>query len=138
MTKIETEKRIISAIWSSSGIHSPPALNKGMKYNSQYFYQHVIPDIQQTICSSIRSKTLKDIVLHLGNSPTHNSRLSSENIEFSAVQRVPHPFDGPDLAPSEFFLFGYLKEKLRGTSLTASEDFILTTRQFSLKFRKWA
>jgi hypothetical protein len=52
ITKIDTEKCMISIIWSISGIHSLLALIKEMKYNSQYFCQHVIPDIhiQQNIC----------------------------------------------------------------------------------------
>jgi hypothetical protein len=28
------------------------------------------------------------------------------------IQRIPHPADSPDLAPSTFFLFGYIKRKL--------------------------
>jgi hypothetical protein len=62
MTKIDTEKCIISIIWSISGIHSLHALTKGKKYNSECFCQHVIPDIQQNICSSSRRKTLKRIL----------------------------------------------------------------------------
>jgi hypothetical protein len=84
---------MISIIWSISGIHSLLALTKDMKYISQCFCQHVIPDIhiQQNICSSSRSKTLKDILLHLDNAPAHNSRLSSEKLAFAKAQSVTHP-----------------------------------------------
>jgi hypothetical protein len=54
---------IISIISSISGIHSLLALTNGMKYDSQYFFQHAIPDIQQIICSSSRRKTLKGILV---------------------------------------------------------------------------
>jgi hypothetical protein len=45
MTTNDTKKCMISIIWFISGIHSLFALPKLMKYNSQYFCQHVIPDI---------------------------------------------------------------------------------------------
>jgi hypothetical protein len=37
---------------------------------------------------------------------------------------VPHSPYRPDIAPSDFSLFGYLKEKLRRTSFTASDDLV--------------
>jgi hypothetical protein len=67
MTKIDTEKSMISLIWSISRIQSLLALTKGMKYNSQYFCQHMSPDIQQNSCLSSRRKTLKDILLRLAS-----------------------------------------------------------------------
>jgi hypothetical protein len=67
VTKIDSVKGMISIIWFISGIHSLLALAKGMKYNSQSFCQDVIPDIQQTICSSSHRKTLKDILVHSDN-----------------------------------------------------------------------
>jgi hypothetical protein len=96
MTTIDTEKWMISIIWFICGIHSLLALTKGMEYNSEYFCQQAIPDIQQDICSSSRMKTLKDILLHLENAGAHNSRLSSEKIESARAERVPHPPESLD------------------------------------------
>jgi hypothetical protein len=30
------------------------------------------------------------------------------------MEQAPHPPHSPDLAPSDFYLFGYLKDRLRG------------------------
>jgi hypothetical protein len=105
------------------------------KYNSHYCYQHTLPGIQQNICSSSRRKTLNGILLHRDNEPALNSRLSSEKIESAKAQRWPHPPYGSDPAPSDFFLFGYLKEKLCGTSFTTSEDQIFAIWPFFLECR---
>jgi hypothetical protein len=91
MTKIDTEKCMISIIWSFSGIHSLLALTKDMKYNSQYLSQHIIPDIRQTIRSSIRITIVNGVFLHRDNARTHNSQLSSEKIESGKAQKVLHP-----------------------------------------------
>jgi hypothetical protein len=68
------------------------------------------------------------ILLRLDNASDRDSRLSSEKIESAKAQRVPHLRYNPDRAPSNFFLFGYMKEKLRGTSFTARDDLIFAIR----------
>jgi hypothetical protein len=71
------------------------------------------------------------IRLHLDNAAVHNSRLSSGKTQSANAQRVPHPRYNPDLAPSDFFRFGYLKEKLSETSFTMSDDPIVARREIS-------
>jgi hypothetical protein len=40
------------------------------------------------------------------------------------AQLTPDPPSSPDLAPSDFFLFGYLKEKMIDQEFDSSEDLI--------------
>jgi hypothetical protein len=42
---------------------------------------------------------------------------------------VSYPLHSSGPAPTDFFLFGYLKEKLRGTSFITSDDRIFAIRQ---------
>jgi hypothetical protein len=92
-------------------------------------FQHVIPDIQENICTSSNRKTLKNVLLHLHNAPAHNSRLYSEMIESAKTQRVPHPLYSPNETPRNFFLFGYLKVKHRGISFSTIDDLIFAISQ---------
>jgi hypothetical protein len=48
----------------------------------------------------------------MDNARPHNSGRAQECIRTSKAERLSHPAYSPDLAPSNFFLFGYLKEKL--------------------------
>jgi hypothetical protein len=98
MTRIGTEKCMISIIWFISRIRSPVALTKEMKRNSQYFSRHLFPDIQQSFCSSSGRKRLKDMRFHLDNVLSPNSWLSSETIECANPQRAPDPPSNPDQA----------------------------------------
>jgi transposase len=109
---IDTEKCLISVFWSVNAIHSLVDVPKGMKYNTTFFYDTVMPGIIGDITSHSRRKTLKNFFLHMDNATPHNSKQSQECIQASRAQRLPHPAYSPDLAPSDFFLFGYLKEKL--------------------------
>jgi hypothetical protein len=42
----------------------------------------------------------------------HIPSLTLEFLEQNSVKRAPHPPYSPDLAPSDFYLFGYVKQCL--------------------------
>ena len=56
----------------------------------------------------------KKIWLHLDNSKVHNSILTSQKYNVLGFKRTPQPPYSPDIAPSDFYLFGFLEEKLKG------------------------
>jgi histone-lysine N-methyltransferase SETMAR len=120
--KIDTEKCLISILWSVNGIHSLLDIPKGMTYNTAFLCDTVIPSLIADITSRGRRKTLKGFMVHMDNAPAHNSRRSQERIEATKAKRLPHPAYSPDLAPSDFFLFGYLKEKLTDISCTNRDE----------------
>ena len=65
---------------------------------------------------------VKKIWLHLDNSRVHNSKVTLAITEKYGFKRAPHPAYSPDMSPSDFFLFGYIKEKLKGCSLKSLDD----------------
>jgi hypothetical protein len=77
------------------------------------------------------------ILLRLDNAQVDNPRFSSEKIESVKASRVSHPPHSPDSAPSDLFLFGYLKEKLCRTSFIARDDLIFVILESFLLFWKW-
>jgi hypothetical protein len=76
----------------------------------------------QNMTSNSRRKTLKFFFIHLDNARPHNSKQSQECIQASKAKRLPHPVSSPDLAPSDFFIFGYLKEKLTAFHCTTRDE----------------
>ena len=48
--------------------------------------------------------------------------MTLEKIEECGFKRAPHPAYSPDIAPSDFFLFGYMKEMLKGSSFKSLDD----------------
>jgi hypothetical protein len=61
-------------------------------------------------------------MIHLDNASPHNSRRCQECLEAHRVTRLQHPPYSPDLSPSDFFLFGYLKERLTDFDRKSLED----------------
>jgi hypothetical protein len=59
-----------------------------------------------------RRKSPKAFYICLDNARTYNTRGPTECLHTKKIQRTPHPTYSPDLAPSDFFLFGYIKREL--------------------------
>lgn len=57
--------------------------------------------------------------MHFDNARPH---LIDDELIQMGVKRLPHPPYSPDLAPSDFFLFGYLKFKLEGKIFNTEKE----------------
>jgi histone-lysine N-methyltransferase SETMAR len=118
---IDAEKCLISILWSVKGIHSLIDIPKGESYNSVFFCNAVVPSLVANICSDQRRRSLKGFYVHLDNARPHNSHQSNDCLQSTKAQRMPQPAYSPDLAPSDFFLFGFLKQQLQGVHLADRE-----------------
>lgn len=67
-------------------------------------------------------KTSRFMWLHLDNCRVHNSKAAQQILPNIQMKRAPQPAYSPDLAPSDFFLFGYVKDQLRGHSFRSREE----------------
>jgi hypothetical protein len=120
--KIDTEKCLISIFWCVNGIHTLLNVPKGSTYNTAFFCDQVVPTLVEGITSHGYRKMLKGFMVHLDNPSPHNSRRSQECLGANRATRLQHPAYSPDLAPSDFFLFGYLKEKLTSFDCGSRDD----------------
>jgi hypothetical protein len=70
--KIDTEKCLISLLWSVSGIHSLVDVPKGNTYHSTFFCDPVVPSMFDGITLHSRRKSLKSLYIHLDSARPHN------------------------------------------------------------------
>jgi hypothetical protein len=84
-------------------------------------------------------------LLHHDNTPSHTSVLTQQFLAKFKLPVNPHPTYSPDLAPCDFFLFSYVKLKLKGRQFDANEEVlaispgvldILTEKNFQEPFQK--
>jgi hypothetical protein len=52
------------------------------------------------------------------------------------MKRAPHPAYSPDIAPSDFFLFGYIKEKQRGKVFDDTESLLQDIKEIFKNMEK--
>jgi hypothetical protein len=120
--KTDTEKCLISIFWSVNDIHTLIDFPKGSTDNTTFFCDQVVPSLVDGITSHGNRSTLQRFMIHFDNASLHNSRQSQECLEAQRVRRLQHPADRPDFAPSNCFLFGYLKEKQADFDYRSRED----------------
>ena len=101
---IQSKKLMIAVFWTRKGIKSIVPLSKGKTFNREFFFKNVVCDLQ-------KNDKRKFKYFHYDNARPH---LIDDKLKGMDVVRLPHPPYSPDLAPSDFFLFGYLKMKLEG------------------------
>ena len=116
---ISSKKIMISVIWSPSGFHSIVKLNEGKKFNKEFFIKEVLDELSNNIEKRRPKKKFNGLKIHLDNARPH---LVDEEFTRMKLERIPHPPYSPDLAPSDFFLFGYLKKMLEGQSFIDGES----------------
>ena len=78
--------------------------------------ENILKPLQAQVNVIWPGRTKHKIWLHLDNCRVHNSQYSQTEIKELGFKRAPHPPYSPDIAPSDFFLFGYVKEQLKGKS----------------------
>lgn len=109
---IASKKVMIAVFWSRNGILSITPCLHGKSFDRKFFLNNVIGDLSQV-------RSLRHKILHFDNARPH---LINEELEELGVTRLPQPPYSPDLAPSDFFLFGYLKSKLEGCVFASEEE----------------
>jgi histone-lysine N-methyltransferase SETMAR len=55
-------------------------------------------------------------------------KITRDYIGLNRMKQAPHPPNSPDLAPSDFFLFGHVKGKLIGYRAEAPSEFLVRIR----------
>ena len=103
---------MVTVFWDSVGVILVDFMSKGTTINSDVYIdtlkklkariQRVQPDLE-----------MSKVLLQHDNTRTHTSLKTHEVISSFGWTTILHSPYSPDLAPSDFYLFGSLKESLR-------------------------
>ena len=106
----ELQKIMICIFWSSHRIQLIKCLPEGETFNGKFFIEEILNELAQNKYVKDAKKNKKDGV----------SQFCAKNKMFI----LPHPPYSPDLAPSDFFLFAYIKRKAEGAEFSSPEELI--------------
>jgi hypothetical protein len=62
--------------------------------------------------------------MHAENARSHADKLSTQYFNENRMESAPYPPYSPDLAPSDFDLFGYVKRRVAGLSFEDSDQLL--------------
>jgi histone-lysine N-methyltransferase SETMAR len=105
------------------------------KYNSQFFTETILPSIEKKLAECRPKLRTRAAPLRLDNAKPHTSKMSIEKMAELGFILVPQPLYSPDLAPCDFFLFGYLKQHLERKHFTKEDQVIVRSARFLTKSR---
>jgi histone-lysine N-methyltransferase SETMAR len=103
---------MVTVFWNSSDLYVNIFLESSTSFNSTYFTEYVLSDIESLPALQTARQQKKTFVFHMDNSLIQKSHAVTGKIMSLCLALASHPQYSPDLAPSNFLFFGYLKEKI--------------------------
>jgi hypothetical protein len=107
------------------GFHLIKALPKGMSFNAEYYHDNILTELLPLRPQADRRR----LVLHADNTRAHIARKCQAFYTENRLRPAVHPPCSPDLALSDFFLFGRLKHFLQGTIFASREELLVAIRE---------
>jgi hypothetical protein len=99
-----------------------------MKMDRDYFADNIIDEMARLYYSQGRRSRERRVMHHFDNAPTHCTGTLRDRMATAELERMERRLYSPDLAPCDFFLFGYVKGKLVGKQYEMPEDFVSEVR----------
>ena len=77
--------------------------------------------VKPAICKKRRGTLSKKVLLHYDNARPHIAAATVQTVQQLGFKLLQHPPNSPGLVPSDYHIFGPLKEALRGRRFTSDE-----------------
>lgn len=139
------KKTMVVIFWSVRGPILIRHLEHGKRFDSAFACGLLIE--LADIIKARRPRTgTRGLILHWDNARPHISRETTETLNGLGFKTLAHPPYSPDLAPSDFFLFGTLKWMLSGKSFSNQEALLaqlgacmeeISSDTFSKVYTEW-
>jgi hypothetical protein len=137
---------MLTVFWSPLGFSLVQILPKGGHFNARYFCENIIAEIDRIRPASTAEDARRKIVLHFDNASPHTAAVSLDFLRSNRMRRAPQAPFSPDLAPSDFYLFGKLKTALMGSEFEDEQGLLggvmavlngITSDELESVFEEW-
>jgi histone-lysine N-methyltransferase SETMAR len=117
---IQDRKIMVNIAWNPLGFPLIVAFPKGRIFNAEYYSDNILAALTQIQPEDDGRKP----VIHADNARAHSAQKCRTFCEENGLRLAHHPPYSPDLAPSDFFLFSYVKERLKGMVFPSYEELL--------------
>ena len=111
----------LTVFWDMEGILLEDYVEKGMTINATY-YCELLKKLRRAIENKRRGKLSRGVLLIHDNARPHVAAETKACLDSFAWEIFSHPPYSPDLAPSDFHLFPYLKAELGGVHFESLDN----------------
>lgn len=122
-TVLSPKKVLATVFWDRRGIIHVEYLKYGNTVNAAG-YCETLKRVRRAIQNKRRGMLTDGVVLLHDNATSHTARVTSSLLEQFRWEVLPHPPHSPDLAPSDYHLFPFLKGWLGGQRFDDDEELI--------------
>jgi len=114
-------KLLLTVFWDSQGPILEHYMEIGVTVTSVNYFNMLRNELRLAIRSKQRGRLTHGVLLLRDNARPHTAHLTINTIWQLNWEVLEHPAYSPDLAPSDFHLFGPLKNDLRGRRFAADD-----------------
>jgi len=114
-------KQMVATFFSKAGHLVTVPLEHGRTVTAQWYCEVCLPKVLQAWTRRRPNDQFRHLRLHQDNAPAHTAIRTTDFLASKSIRSLHHPPYSPDLAPADFFLFGYVKEELRGQEFASPE-----------------
>jgi hypothetical protein len=115
----------LTIVWNSNGFHLIDAMPTAEEYSVQWNINNILTPICQRLIPA--GKCI--LVIHADNSRCHTATIVLNIVPQRKVRSAPDPPYSPDIAPTDFVLFGGLKRELRGSRFQTADKLLAKIRK---------
>ena len=126
-TTPSTRKVVIAVLGDIDGVILVDVMARGETINLDKYIK-TLQKLKQHYQRMQPNRNPGDMLIQHNNAHPHTSLWTQEAIAKCGWTMLPHPPYSPDLAPSDFHLFGQLKDALYGTRFEDDENVIHAVR----------
>jgi hypothetical protein len=119
-----SRKRPLTIIWNPRGFHLIKVLEKSRKFNAGYYITEISEPLSQWDSIEAAGNERKPLA-HADNARPHTSKFSTQYFNDNRMKSALHPPHSLDLAPSDFYLFEYVKRCLTGLSFEDADPLLV-------------
>ena len=124
-------KVILAVFWDMKGPVTISFLPKRSPVNAEN-YCELLETVRGDIRSKWRGLLTTRVTLLQDNARPHTAARTLAKIDHMGWELLTHPPYSPDLAPSDYYLFGPLREHMRGNHFTTDGEVMQALRKWLL------
>jgi histone-lysine N-methyltransferase SETMAR len=98
-------------------------LEKSRKFNTGYYIAEISEPLSQSR-SIEAARNKRKLLVHANNARPHTAKSSAQCFNENRMKSALHPPYSLELAPSDFYLFGYVKKCLTGLSFQDTDQLL--------------
>jgi hypothetical protein len=120
---IRTTEFVLTIMCNPRGFHAINQLPDCSKMNSECYITILLTPLHEKFCCGGPEGCGRPLIIHVDDCSVHTNTATEQFMSDHRMIRMPQPPYSPNLAPSDFSLFGRVKNRLEQIEACDADDF---------------